>query len=52
MTEGQAEKIIQEWQFYWMQQNDSDYYERALGVDANMKADLAKRLSGTGHADE
>lgn len=45
MTEAQAEKVIQEWQFYWMQQNDSGYYERALGVDANMKADLAKRLS-------
>lgn len=43
MTEDKAEKLIQDWQFYWM--NQSGYSQRALGVDANMKADLARRLS-------
>lgn len=37
-------KVIRGWQLYWMTQEDSGYPQRALGVDANMKHDLARRL--------
>lgn len=37
------EKVIQQWQFAWMKEGET-YHDRALGVDANMKHDLAKML--------
>jgi len=45
-------KVIQDWQFYWMNQDDSGYFDRALGVDANMKHDLARRLANAEPANQ
>lgn len=42
---------IMEWKAFWMNQNQNDeadrknYFDRAFGVDANMKYDLARRIS-------
>lgn len=42
--------VIQGWQFAWMdvkgtdEQDRKNYFNRAFGIDANMRHDLAKRL--------
>lgn len=41
-TQVQYLKVIEEWKHAWM--HESDYFERAFGIDANMKHDLARRL--------
>lgn len=42
MTEEQLLKIIFDWQMFWMKQDG--YMDRAFGIDANMRYNLAKRL--------
>ena len=36
--------VIRDWKHYWLSQEDN-YVKRALGVDANMVHDLARRLA-------
>ena len=49
-TEAEFVKIIEEWKHAWMnvtgtdEADASNYFERAFGIDANMKYDLARRL--------
>jgi hypothetical protein len=37
-------KIIHQWKAFWMNERDNKYDQRAFGIDANMKHDLARRL--------
>ena len=43
-------EVIMEWKHFWMNQTQNDeqdyknYLHRAMGVDANMKYDLANRI--------
>jgi len=43
MTFEEALKIIEEWQRFWMKQDD--YQSRATGIDANMRHHLAELIS-------
>ncbi len=44
-------KVVEEWQFYWMNQKQNskedyeNYFSRAFGVDANMRHSLADRAA-------
>lgn len=43
-------KIVEDWQFFWMNQtlDEEDtkrYRERACGIDANMRHNLAERIT-------
>ncbi|WP_413581079.1 hypothetical protein [Bdellovibrio sp. HCB288] len=50
-TEDNIAKIIMEWKSFWMNQTQNseedrkNYFNRAFGVDANMKYDLARRIA-------
>ena len=41
-TERELVKVIEAWKHAWM--DEPDYFDRAFGIDANMKYDLARRL--------
>ena len=49
-TECELVKVIEVWKHAWMnvkgtdEADASNYFERAFGIDANMKYDLARRL--------
>lgn len=49
ITFDQVLKIVESWQFFWMNQTidekDTKHYrERAAGIDANMRHNLAERI--------
>lgn len=50
MTQNDILEIIRKWKFFWMNQKQNseedfqNYFTRAVGIDSNMKHDLADRL--------
>lgn len=39
-----AKALVEKWKHDWMRQPDG-YFDRAFGIDANMKHDLAERIA-------